>query len=94
MYRQAVIENDAEKRYLAYLEDRYLMSQGRPQIYGTQMNQKDTVLGYYPIMDMKNLDHRRYVMELGPIADYTKRWGFDTHQIYPDYVDYMNSYFH
>lgn len=93
MYRQAVIENDAEKRYLAYLEDRYLMSQGRPQIYGTQMNQKDTVLGYYPIMDMKNLDHRRYVMELGPIADYTKRWGVDTLQIYPDYVDYMNSYY-
>lgn len=65
-YRQAVLENDAEKRFLAYMEDRFLMMQGRPQIYGTQMKGMGNNMGYYPIIDMENLDLRRIVMGIEP----------------------------
>ena len=56
-YRQAVLENDAERRFLAYMEDRYLMMQGRPQIYGTQMaGMGDTMRG---TDTSRNLFHKR-----------------------------------
>lgn len=92
-YRQAVFENNADRSSLAYMEDRYLVSQGRPQIYGTQLMQQDTVIGYYPIIDMQNLDQRRLMMGLPSFSDYVMRLGIDTLSIYPDYIDYLNHYY-
>ncbi|MBQ3732928.1 MAG: hypothetical protein II859_03100 [Bacteroidales bacterium] len=92
-YRQAVLENDAERRFLAYMEDRFLMMQGRPQIYGTQMAGMGDDMGYYPIMDMENLDRRRAAMGIRPFSDYVKSWGLDTLFICPDYLDYLTQYY-
>lgn len=92
-YRQAVLENDAERRYLAYMEDRYLMMQGRPQIYGTQMAGMGDDMGYHPIVDMENLDRRREIMGIRPFADYVKSWGLDDLSICSDYLDYLTHYY-
>ena len=92
-YRQAVLENDAERRYLAYMEDRFLMMQGRPQIYGTQMNGMGDDMGYYPIMDMENLDRRRAVMGIRPFSDYVKSWGLEELSIHSVFLDYLTQYY-
>ena len=92
-YRQAVLENDAERRFLAYMEDRYLMMQGRPQIYGTQMAGMGDDMGYHPIMDMENLDRRRAAMGIRPFSDYVKSWGLEELSINSDYLDYLTQYY-
>lgn len=92
-YRQAVLESDAERRFLAYMEDRYLMTQGRPQIYGTQMNGIGEEMGYYPIIDMENLDCRRMFMGLEPFSDFVKHLEVDNLSIYPDFLDYLTNYY-
>lgn len=92
-FRQSIIEDDAEKKLLAYMEDRYLMFQGLPQIYGTQLAQRDTIVGYYPIMDMKNLDKRRLTAGIESFADFALSLDMDTLFIHPDYLDYLNNYY-
>jgi len=92
-YRQAVIADDADRRLLAYMEDRFLMSEGRPQIYGTQFVQRDTIAGYYPIMDMPNLDKRRLIVDLEPFSDWTSSIGMACPSIHPDYLDYQKNYY-
>lgn len=69
--RQAVQENNADNYDLAYMEDRFLMYQGRPQIYGSQMSWRivadDTIKGFYPIVDVEHVNERRLPVGLCPI---------------------------
>lgn len=92
-YRQAVINNDADRSDLAYMEDRNLMIQGRPQIYGSQLNRFGPGTGYYPIIDMQNLDKRRWMMRLPPYSQYASAIGVDTLLINPNFLDYLTNYY-
>lgn len=69
--RQAVQENNADSYDLAYMEDRFLMQQGQPQIYGSQMSWRivadDTIKGFYPIVDVEHVNERRLPVGLCPI---------------------------
>ena len=64
----------------AALHDRVLMKQGKPQIYGTQINMAATIVGedvsmqlyLWPVENLAILDSLRNSVGLSPIEDYLK----------------------
>ena len=52
--------------------DRVLVSDGKPQIYGTQGMEKNGVIVPYPIEDEEHVDKRRKSIGLGPIDEHFK----------------------
>ena len=75
--REAVRIGQAEASSLALLEDRVAISQGKKQIYGSQIEQ-DPKTGKFiilPIEDEANVNKRRKEVGLDPLEDYVKGWG-------------------
>ena len=59
---------------IAYLEDRVRVSDGRPQLYGTQFHTDEHGrFGPFTIEDPENVDQRRASVGLGTLAEYTQR---------------------
>lgn len=58
----------------AYLTDRVLVNQGKPQVYGTQMqlNRDSTSFEPKPMIEPEKVDDRRGEMGLSPIEFYIK----------------------
>ncbi|WP_162427751.1 DUF6624 domain-containing protein [Pontibacter pudoricolor] len=79
LLREAVAKGEAAKSQLALMEDRYLMYNDKPQLYGSQVttNQATKQQELYKVEDEANLDKRRAEMELEPIKDYLKRFGIE-----------------
>ncbi len=79
LLQQAAAEGEASRAHAAMLEDRVLMREGRPQIYGTQLQSvpETGALRLYPIEDEENVDKRRAEVGLMPIADYLKYFGLE-----------------
>ena len=77
MMREAVQFNNASRSSLALLEDRIALGEGKKQIYGSQIGfDKTTGLSYVlPLIDPLSVDERRAGMDLGPLAEYAKRFG-------------------
>ncbi len=76
MLQNAVMKGDAKPNYLALLQDRVLLAQGKKQIYGSQL-ETDIKTGEYvlsPMIDPDNVDKRRAQVGLQPISEYLKRW--------------------
>ena len=57
-------------RHLAYLEDRILVREGRPQRYGTQLEKVGDGWKPVPTDDPEGLDARRQSVGLEPISEY------------------------
>lgn len=55
---------------IAMLTDRIRVSEGKPQLYGTQFHQVQGKLQPYPIEDARGVDVRRAEKGLMPLADY------------------------
>ena len=72
MLRAAVEADDADPSDLAYLIDRVLVAEGKPQIYGTQLSidEQGVITPRTPIEDEENVDARRAEMGLGTLEDY------------------------
>ena len=69
LVREAVSNKELAPRCLAYLEDRILVQEGNPQIYGTQMYfNAQGKLECAPIEDEANVDIRRESMGLPSLA--------------------------
>ncbi len=70
----AVKKEEASAINLAYLEDRILVSEGKKQLYGTQLQRNDKTGKYElaPTQDEKNLNIRRAKIGLEPIEVYLK----------------------
>jgi hypothetical protein len=63
--------NSIHPANIAYLQDRVLMRQSEPQIYGTQfVGGVGGELRVYPIQDPEHMDERRASVGLGPFAEY------------------------
>ena len=94
-YRKAVEENNAAKRELAYLEDRLLVENGRPQIYGTQFlySVTDSTAYLYATVDMEHLDDRRIVADMYSMEEYLKRVQLGNVDLHHGYGNYMTSYY-
>ena len=77
MLREAVKRGNAKGEYLALLEDRIAMKQGKRQIYGSQIEKDyDTGESYvWPLTEPEKVNKRRAEVGLEPIEDYVKSMG-------------------
>lgn len=71
LLRSAVANNEASGADLAMLEDRVLVHDGKPQLYGTQFKPGNS-LELAPVQDAAHLDQRRSELGLPPMAEYLK----------------------
>lgn len=67
--RYAVSKKDASAADLAFLEDRVRLRRGRPQLYGTQLEQQDPPIPA-EIENAEEVDARRLSVGLPPLAEY------------------------
>jgi len=74
--REAVKNGKAFASDLALLEDRVALSQGKRQIYGSQIARDPETKLYFvlPLEDPDNVDKRRKAVCLDPLADYVIYW--------------------
>ena len=68
--RTAVKTGKTDGSYLAYLEDRVLIGQGKNQIYGTQLSFSNVS----SLDDPDNVDSRRAFVGLPPLKEYLKKF--------------------
>ena len=79
LLKKSAENGDLRKSQLALMEDRTLMMDRKPQIYGSQVT-KDSETGNWKIYNLENpesVDERRLTVGLGPLKDYVKRWNID-----------------
>lgn len=76
MMRNAVKDGKTELSWLALLEDRVALGEGRKQIYGSHVfGNKETKKNYVaPLDDPDNVDKRRSEVGLEPMASYLEKW--------------------
>ena len=72
LLEQAVKQKEAPADHLAYLTDRVLVAEGKPQRYGTQFHTVDGKLVPEPIEDEAHVDARRKEVGLPPMAEYER----------------------
>ncbi|HEY0093685.1 MAG TPA: DUF6624 domain-containing protein [Archangium sp.] len=70
MLEKAVAAGEGSGKDLAYLTDRVLVAEGKPQRYGTQFHMVEGKLVPRPIEDEANVDARRAAVGLGTMAEY------------------------
>ena len=77
--RRAAAAGNARLADAAYLEDRVLVGQGRPQRFGTQLrfDQATGRLALYAIEDEARVDERRAAAGMEPLADYLAAQGIE-----------------
>lgn len=63
---------------VALMEDRILISENKPQLYGSQvyMDGKGK-WQVHKIKDVESVDQRRAAVGLGPLSDYLSKWDID-----------------
>jgi hypothetical protein len=61
---------DISLHNIAYLEDRLLVAEGKPQLYGTQFDSIGPGMKPLPIKDEAYVDERRKKMGLGTLEEY------------------------
>ncbi len=72
--KQTCLEGEGSCIEYAKIQDRILVNDGKPQIYGMQFKYgKDNNLEPFPIVDPEHVDLRRKKIGLGPLKDYLKR---------------------
>jgi hypothetical protein len=71
----AVEAGEASLLEYAYLTDRVLLHEGRPQVYGTQVTRRDGSWVPRDLRDPELVDERRAAAGLEPLDDYLKRFG-------------------
>jgi len=76
--KKSVAKKESEGWYLAFLEDRILMRNGKKQTYGSQAKiDRETGKYYiYPISDIQNVNKRRAEIGLESIEEYASSSGY------------------
>jgi hypothetical protein len=69
---EAAARGDVKPRHIAYLSDRVLVHEGKKQMYGTQLQEQGGGLRPLPIADEANVDQRRALAGMEPLAEYLK----------------------
>jgi len=79
LVQKAAAQGELEKSAAALLQDRVLMGQGKPQLYGSQLapNAETKKYEFYTIEDEAHVDERRASVGLGPLAEYAKLFGLE-----------------
>lgn len=77
--KKSAQNGDLRKSQIALMEDRILMMDGKPQIYGSQISQ-DRKNGGWKIYDLQNpetVDKRRAEIGMQPLSEYVKQWDIE-----------------
>jgi hypothetical protein len=70
---RAMGPGEVSAKNVAYLTDRVLVAEKKPQVYGTQLECRDgSLVGRTPVRDPRNLDRRRRSVGLDPWRAYRK----------------------
>lgn len=69
----AVSQKDASTIHYAYLLDRVLVNEGKPQVYGTQLIVVDSQWMFYPIEEEALVDIRRAALGLCTLEEYKQQ---------------------
>lgn len=78
LLKESVKKGESSGSNLALLEDRILMRNNKPQIYGSQVKRDENGKGYFhEILDPEYVNQRREEIGLGPIETYAKRMGVE-----------------
>jgi len=77
--KKIVTNGDLDLSYLAMMEDRILVEDGKLQLYGTQVkfNEETKKWELCPISEPSSLEKRRKEMNLEPINSYLKQWNIE-----------------
>jgi hypothetical protein len=76
LVRDASRAGELDRSLPPLLEDRLLMEEGKPQIYGTQIARGENGRPeLWPIDDAEHVDERRASVGLEPLSEYLKRFG-------------------
>ncbi len=62
-------KGEIDPAIIAFLEDRLLTMDGKPQIYGTQFRTVDETTEPFPMEDPEHVDERRACVGLGTFAE-------------------------
>lgn len=73
LLEKAVQAAEANGGHLAYLTDRVLVAEGKPQRYGSQFHVEGGKSVPRPLEDPDNVDARRKAVGLPPLAEYAKQ---------------------
>jgi hypothetical protein len=74
LLQEAASVGEAPRAQVAMLEDRVRTCEGRPQLYGTQLDwDEHGLMSPLPIEDEPNVDARRREAGLGPLAEHVRR---------------------
>lgn len=79
LLKKAADNGDLNKSDMALMEDRILMLDGKPQIYGSQVT-KDKETGAWMLYDLQNpetVDKRRAEVGLGTLRENLSRWNIE-----------------
>lgn len=77
--KKSTQNGDLRKSQMALMEDRILMMDGKPQIYGSQISE-DRENGGWKIYDLQNpetVDKRRSEIGMEPLSEYVSRWNIE-----------------
>jgi Family of unknown function (DUF6624) len=80
LIKEAVTKGEANAADAAHVEDRVLVEEGKPQIYGTRLHFGPETGGrweLYPIIDEEHVDERRARVGLPSMAEYLKLFGLE-----------------
>ena len=74
LVKSAVEAGELARRHFALLQDRVLVGEDKPQIYGTQLYWDATTGRWelFPIEDEENVNSRRQEVGMTPLAEYVK----------------------
>lgn len=78
-FQKAAEQGELSKGSVALMEDRILMVDKKPQIYGSQIRGSgpDGSFELYELKDPEYVDQRRAEMGLGPLKEYVAHWDIE-----------------
>ena len=79
LLKKSAKNGDLSKSNIALMEDRILMMDGKPQIYGSQIsiNEATDKLELYTLEKPETVDKRRNEVGLGSLKEYVKKWNIE-----------------
>jgi hypothetical protein len=79
LLKESAKNGDLNRSNIALMEDRILMIDGKPQIYGSQISQNSKTKKWelYNLENPEFVDKRRAEVGLGSLSDYVKQWNIE-----------------
>jgi hypothetical protein len=79
LLKKSAENGDLDKSNIALMEDRILMMDGKPQIYGSQIseNRETKKWELYELEKPETVDKRRAEVGLGSLKEYVKNWNIE-----------------